>query len=112
MFAESWHADWSFEEQPPIGPCLPGMTIPPAGGDTRFANQHMAYKNMPEELQERIAGLSAIHSAVAAYSPDGLYGKPFDPRWDLDTAPCGQSQLIEAVGPGSIAMRRGFSLSR
>jgi len=76
IFAESWHADWSFKEQPPIGTCLLGITIPPAGGDTLFANQHLAYQNMPEALKERIAGLNAIHSAVMAYSPDGLYGKP------------------------------------
>ena len=79
IFAESWHADWSFKEFPPIGTCLMGITIPPRGGDTLFANQHLAYENMPGELKEKIDGLSAIHSAVMAYSSDGLYGKP-DPN--------------------------------
>ncbi|GAA5316122.1 MAG: TauD/TfdA family dioxygenase [Candidatus Pelagadaptatus aseana] len=76
IFAESWHADWSFKEQPPIGTCLMGVKIPPEGGDTLFANQHLAYKNMPDELKAKIDDLIAIHSAKLAYSPEGLYGNP------------------------------------
>jgi taurine dioxygenase len=79
IFAESWHSDWSFKANPPIGTCLLGVTIPPQGGDTLFANQHLAYERMPESLQRRVEKLTAIHSAVLAYSPDGLYGKP-DPE--------------------------------
>jgi len=76
IFAESWHSDWSFKARPPIGTCLLGVTIPPKGGDTLFANQHLAYERMPESLQRRVEKLTAVHSAVLAYSPDGLYGKP------------------------------------
>lgn len=79
IFAESWHTDWSFKASPPIGTCLLGITIPPQGGDTLFANQHLAYERMPESLQQRAEKLQAVHSAVLAYSPDGLYGKP-DPE--------------------------------
>ncbi len=39
IFAETWHSDWSFQETPPAGTCLFGITIPPVGGDTLFANQ-------------------------------------------------------------------------
>jgi len=38
IFADTWHSDWSFLERPPIGTCLYGITIPPIGGDTLFAN--------------------------------------------------------------------------
>lgn len=76
IFAESFHADWSFKEQPPIGTCLRSITVPPQGGDTLFANQHLAYQTLPDEMKAKIDGLTAIHSAVKAYSPDGLYGKP------------------------------------
>ena len=75
IFAESWHTDWSFQEQPPIGTLLLGITIPPEGGDTLFANQHKAYEALPPDLKEKVAGLTAIHSAQAAYSPDGLYSQ-------------------------------------
>ena len=74
IFAESWHSDWSFQQKPPAGTCLFGITIPPAGGDTLFANQHKALQDMPGELRAKIEGRLAIHSAAGAYAPDGLYG--------------------------------------
>jgi taurine dioxygenase len=74
IFAETWHTDWSFQARPPAGTCLYGITIPPHGGDTLFANQHMALDAMPAELRARIDGRQAIHSAKKAYAPDGFYG--------------------------------------
>jgi taurine dioxygenase len=44
------------------------------GGDTLFANQHLALDAMPAELRARIEGLIAIHSAQKAYAPEGFYG--------------------------------------
>lgn len=75
LFAEGWHTDWSFQEKPPIATCLMGLTIPPEGGDTFFANQHMAYDHLPDDLKAEIEGVVAIHSAEAAYAPDGMYGQ-------------------------------------
>lgn len=74
LFAESWHSDWSFQERPPAGTCLLGITIPPVGGDTLFVNQHKALAEMPAELRARIEGKVAVHSAAGAYAPEGLYG--------------------------------------
>jgi taurine dioxygenase len=74
IFAEAWHTDWSFQERPPAGTCLFAVTIPPAGGDTLFANQHMALEAMPAELRAKIEGKNAVHSAKVAYGPDGIYG--------------------------------------
>lgn len=74
LFAESWHSDWSFQENPPIGTCLFGITIPPHNGDTLFVNQHKALAEMPAQLRSKIEGKMAIHSAATAYSPQGLYG--------------------------------------
>jgi taurine dioxygenase len=74
LFAEAWHSDWSFQARPPSGTCLYGITIPPVGGDTLFANQHAALDAMPEDLRARIEGRIAIHSAKRAYAPDGMYG--------------------------------------
>lgn len=75
IFAEAWHADWTFEQRPPVGTCLYGVTIPPHGGDTLFANQHAAYQALPGELRNTVDQLEAIHSAVMAYSPEGIYGQ-------------------------------------
>jgi taurine dioxygenase len=74
LFAENWHTDWSFQERPPDGTCLYGITIPPFGGDTLYANQHTALETMPAELRERVADRFAIHSARGGYAPSGLYG--------------------------------------
>lgn len=74
LFAESWHSDWSFQANPPAGTCLYGITIPPVGGDTLFADQQLALARMPAELRRRIEGKRAIHSARAGYAPDGMYG--------------------------------------
>lgn len=74
LFAENWHSDWSFQARPPAGTCLYGITIPPVGGDTLFANQHAALDAMPKEMRAKLEGRMAIHSAVKAYAPDGTYG--------------------------------------
>ena len=74
LFAENFHSDWSFQERPPAGTCLYGITIPPIGGDTLFADQHAALDAMPAELRSRLEGRMAVHSARGGYAPDGMYG--------------------------------------
>jgi taurine dioxygenase len=74
LFAENWHSDWSFQARPPAGTCLFGLTIPPVGGNTHFANQHAALDAMPDALRARIEGKMAIHSARGGYAPSGMYG--------------------------------------
>ena len=75
LFAETWHSDWSFQSTPPSGTCLFGITIPPNGGDTWFADQHIALKLLPADLRAKLEGKQAIHSAAGAYAPDGFYGE-------------------------------------
>ncbi|GAA6168131.1 TauD/TfdA dioxygenase family protein [Sessilibacter corallicola] len=77
IFADIWHADWSFKADPPFGTCLFGIEIPPVGGDTLFANQVKAVAEMPEDLRERVEGKVAIHSAKMGYSKKGSYGDKF-----------------------------------
>jgi len=75
LFAENWHSDWSFMADPPIGTCLYSLVIPPVGGDTGFTNQQKALTEMPAALRARIEQRTALHSAGAAYAPDGMYGE-------------------------------------
>ena len=79
LFAENWHSDWSFQSRPPAGTCLLAVDIPPHGGDTLFANQHMAWDTLSAERKAALIDLVAIHSARLAYAPSGTYG-------DKDTA--------------------------
>ena len=74
LFAENWHSDWSFLQEPPIGTCLYSLVIPPVGGETGFTNQQKALAEMPPALRARLEGRIALHSAGAAYAPDGMYG--------------------------------------
>lgn len=74
VFAENWHTDWSFKQHPPIGTCLYSLVVPPVGGNTGFANQQLALAKMPDALRQRLEGKIALHSAAAAYGPDGTYG--------------------------------------
>ena len=74
IFADNWHTDWSFQKNPPAGTCLFGKIIPSEGGDTLFANQHLALERMPSELRKKLEGKKAIHSALVPYSPGGGYG--------------------------------------
>lgn len=74
IFAEFFHSDWSFLPIPPAGTVLYGITIPPHGGNTLFADQVAAYRNLPEKLREQADQLTAIHSAALGYAPNGVYG--------------------------------------
>ena len=75
IFADSWHADWSFQEFPPDGTCLFAKIIPPVGGDTQFLNQAAALAAMPDDLRAEIEDVMAVHSAQLPYAPDGVYGE-------------------------------------
>ena len=75
VFAEKWQTDWSFKQHPPIGTCLYSLVVPPIGGNTGFANQQMALAQMPDYLRQRLENKIALHSAAAAYGPDGTYGE-------------------------------------
>ncbi|MEG9862848.1 MAG: TauD/TfdA family dioxygenase [Parvularculales bacterium] len=75
IFAEFFHSDWSFLEVPPAGTCLFGITIPPLGGNTLYADQVAVYERLPDRLRDKADGLTAIHSAEFGYAPDGGYGE-------------------------------------
>ena len=58
-----WHTDMSYNPEPPIGSALYALEVPPAGGDTGFANMYMAYDTLPEELRQRIEGRLCRHDS-------------------------------------------------
>ena len=59
-----WHSDASFREVPGALSMLFAHIVPPAGGETEFADLRAAYDGLPEDLQREIAGLEAEHYAL------------------------------------------------
>ncbi|MFC4100447.1 TauD/TfdA dioxygenase family protein [Paenibacillus xanthanilyticus] len=66
--ANSWHTDVTFVEAYPKASILRGVVIPPAGGDTVWANTAAAYDDLTPELQELANGLRAVHSNAYDYA--------------------------------------------
>jgi taurine dioxygenase len=58
-----WHTDMTYNEIPPKGACLHAVEVPPAGGNTHFANMYTAYEALPDVLKHRIQGLRCVHDA-------------------------------------------------
>ncbi len=57
-----WHSDISYDERPAMGSHLYAVEIPPAGGDTLFADMRHALRTLPDDLRRRIDGRRARHS--------------------------------------------------
>ena len=55
-----WHTDKSYHAVPPLLTMLHAVELPPAGGDTEFANTALGYAALPPETKRRIAGLRVI----------------------------------------------------
>ncbi|MEO0441070.1 MAG: TauD/TfdA family dioxygenase [Pseudomonadota bacterium] len=76
-----WHSDVTWRPEPSLGSVLSAVEIPPVGGDTLFANMNLAYENLPEELRERVTGLTAIHDIARVFAkrlgktPEELHDK-------------------------------------
>ena len=60
----TWHSDMTYVEVPPPASVLLGVEIPQNGGDTYFADQRAALASLPDDLHQRIGGLSIKHNAA------------------------------------------------
>lgn len=61
-----WHADSTYMPIQAKGAVFTAETVPPAGGETGWADMRAAYDALSPAMKEKIAGLSAYHSL--AYS--------------------------------------------
>ncbi|MEM7271510.1 MAG: TauD/TfdA family dioxygenase [Actinomycetota bacterium] len=59
-----WHMDVSCEEVPPLGSILLLTEAPPHGGDTLFANMHLAFETLSAPVRELLVGLTARHDGL------------------------------------------------
>ncbi len=63
-----WHSDLSYKEKPSLGSLLHARELPAEGGDTLFANMHLAWDTLPAALQSAVDGLQAEHTYLARYA--------------------------------------------
>ncbi|MGV7242610.1 TauD/TfdA dioxygenase family protein [Caballeronia sp. M23-90] len=63
-----WHSDLSYKETPSLGSLLHAQELPSEGGDTLFANMHLAWDTLPQALRDAVKGRSAEHTYLAKYA--------------------------------------------
>jgi taurine dioxygenase len=68
--ADVWHTDVTFDASPPVCSVLQALAIPPAGGDTMWSNQYLAYARLAAPMRELLDGLTAIHTAANYGHPE------------------------------------------
>ena len=65
-FGGIWHSDTAYLDRPPMASMLIAREVPPAGGDTLFANMYQAYDTLSDGMKRLLEGLSAVNSSAAA----------------------------------------------
>jgi taurine dioxygenase len=65
-FGGIWHSDTAYLQQPPMATMLLARQVPPAGGDTMFADMYAAYEALSPAMQELLEPLGAVNSSALA----------------------------------------------
>jgi taurine dioxygenase len=65
-FGGIWHSDTAYLDAPPMASMLVAREVPPAGGDTEFANMYLAYETLSDGMKRMLEGLVAVNSSAAA----------------------------------------------
>ena len=94
---ELWHTDSSFKRVPGKISLLSAREVPPAGGETEFADLRAAYEALDETTKVRVAGLVAEHSIFHSRSVIGYSEFSEEERAALPPVP----QSLVRVHPGS-----------
>ncbi|MEM7077202.1 MAG: TauD/TfdA family dioxygenase [Pseudomonadota bacterium] len=69
---QHWHTDMSYNELPPKLTMLYALQAPEFGGETAFANQHLAYEELSDGMKSTLDGLLGVNSAAGLAR---LYGE-------------------------------------
>lgn len=60
--SEEWHFDYAFSARPSAGALFYGVEVPPAGGDTLFADMRTAYEVLDDDTKRQISKLHSVYS--------------------------------------------------
>jgi len=63
-----WHSDVTWRECPSLGSILLAREVPECGGDTLFANMHLAYERLSEQMKQWCEGLTAVHDISRVFA--------------------------------------------
>jgi taurine dioxygenase len=89
-----WHSDLSYKERPSLGSLLHAQELPEEGGDTLFANMHLAWDTLPAHLRAAVQGRRAEHSYLAKYE-ELRERSPWRPKLSDEQL----AQVVPAVHP-------------
>jgi taurine dioxygenase len=62
-YEAKWHSDMSYNQLPAMASALYALEVPPAGGDTSFANMYTAFETLDEATRERVANSTCVHDS-------------------------------------------------
>jgi taurine dioxygenase len=65
-FGGVWHSDTAYLDAPPMASMLLAREVPPAGGDTLFANMYLAYEALSDGMKRLLGDLRAVNSSSKA----------------------------------------------
>jgi len=65
-FGGVWHSDTAYLDAPPMASMLLAREVPPAGGDTLFANMYLAYEMLSDGMKRLLGDLRAVNSSSKA----------------------------------------------
>jgi taurine dioxygenase len=65
--ANKWHTDVTFRERPSFAGILRARLIPEWGGDTLFADTAAVYRDLPQDVKDKIDTLSAEHDILQSF---------------------------------------------
>lgn len=64
----NWHSDVTWRERPSLGSILRAVEVPPVGGDTLFADMHLAFLSLSPEMQRIARSLTAVHDIARVFT--------------------------------------------
>ena len=76
-----WHSDVTWRECPSLGSILLAREVPECGGDTLFANMHLAYERLSDAMKRHCEQLTAVHDIARVFAkrlgkaPEDLHEK-------------------------------------
>jgi len=83
--AVNWHQDQTYLPCPPAVTMLLARVLPERGGDTMFADQHLAFETLSPGLRAALEGMRAVHRGTEKAADAGL--RPVDVEHSHPVAP-------------------------